>query len=269
MENKEPSEVQAVSKTLGILEALADKGEMSLTELSAHVGSHKSTVYRFMCTLIEKGYVRRDADTDQYSLTLKLFQLGMCTYERVDIIRFSQPVLKRLSVLSEETVHLAVLEENRLTYLSKIESSHTLRVSMQSRVGSTAPEYCTGVGKVLLAWMESNELDQYLGTCDFFKFTDKTIADRLSLAAELQTIRQQGYAFDDEEHEYGVRCAAAPVRDYSGRVIASVSVSGPTVRLADERMAALRDLVISSAGELSESMGYDKNNKARHGFGHF
>ncbi|QQO08613.1 IclR family transcriptional regulator [Breznakiella homolactica] len=260
-ENKEPGEVQAVAKTLGILEALADNGEMSLTDLAAFVGSHKSTVYRFMCTLIEKGYVRRDADNDQYSLTLRLFQLGMCTYGRIDMIRFSQPILKRLAMLSEETVHLAILEDNRLTYLSKIESSHNLRVSMQSRVGSTAPEYCTGVGKVLLAWLDSEALERYLGTCTFHKFTEKTITSRLQLAAELQNIRKDGCSYDNEEHEYGVRCIAAPVRDYYGKVIASISVSGPTVRLVDSRMAALKDLVISSAEELSLALGYQKEQK--------
>lgn len=258
MINKEPSEVQAVAKTIGILETLAEKGEMTLTDLSTCVGSNKSTVYRFMCTLIDKGYVRRNAETDAYSLTLKLFQLGMCTYKRIDMIRFAQPILKRLSMLSEETVHLAILEDNRLTYLSKIESSYTLRVSMQSKVGATAPEYCTGVGKVLLAWLDSKDLEEYLASNNFQCFTDHTITDRLQLADELQKIRKEGYAYDDEEHEYGVRCVAAPVRDYYGKVVASISVSGPTIRLVDSRMDALKDLVISSAEELSFALGYQK-----------
>ncbi len=258
MESKEVDEVQAVAKTIGILEALAEKNKMTLTDLSAYVGSHKSTVYRFMCTLIDKGYVRRDPETDAYSLTLKLFHLGMCTYGRIDMIRFAQPILKRLSILSEETVHLAILEDKRLTYLSKIESSHALRVSMQSKVGSTAPEYCTGVGKVLLAWLDSKDLEEYLASCNFHRFTEHTITDRLRLAAEFQNIRKEGCAYDNEEHEYGVRCIAAPVRDYYGKVVASISVSGPTVRLVDSCMDALKDLVVSSAEELSLSLGYQK-----------
>lgn len=253
--SKEPGEVQSVIKTLRILEALAEHDKITLTDLADLVGGHKSTVYRFMCTLIEQGYAKRD-DSDLYSPTLKLFQIGMCTYSRIDLVNQAMPTLKRMAFLSEETVHLAMESDGQLVYLHKIESSHSLRVSMQSRIGSSAPEYCTGVGKILLAWASADDLEQYMSKCPFLRFTPRTICNRLDLENELNQIRERGYCFDDEEHENGVRCVAAPIRDYYGNVIASVSISGPTVRLDDNRMASLVDLVVVSAREISQSLGW-------------
>lgn len=255
--SKEPGEVQSVVKTLKILEALAEHDEITQTDLATLVGGHKSTVYRFMCTLIEQGYAKR-TDKDLYSPTLKLFQIGMCTYSRIDLVHQALPTLKRMAFLSEETVHLAIESDNQLVYLHKIESTHNLRVSMQSRIGSSAPEYCTGVGKILLAWMSSELLEQYMARCPFVRFTPKTICSRLDLENELASIRERGYCYDDEEHESGVRCIAAPIRDYYGAVIASISISGPTVRLDDARMDSLAELVVSSAEEISQSVGWVK-----------
>lgn len=253
---KEPDEVQSVVKTLSVLEALAAEGELGLTELAVKVGSHKSTMYRFMCTFCELGYVRRDPETERYSLTLKIFELGTSVYESVSLVKLASPVLARLSASTKETIHLAVLDDSRLVYLSKIESTYALRVSMQSRVGFSAPEYCTGVGKILLAWADAGRLETYLSTCDFARFTDKTITDRLEFAAELQAIRNRGWALDDEEHECGVRCVAAPIRNRNGAVVAALSISGPTVRLVDDRLEVLRGLVIAAALEISGELGY-------------
>jgi DNA-binding IclR family transcriptional regulator len=214
-----------------------------------------------MCTFCDLGYARRDPETERFSLTLKIFELGTCVFDRVDLVKLAGPVLSRLSAATQETVHLAVLDDQRLVYLTKIESTHALRVSMQSRVGMSAPEYCTGVGKTLLAWADAAFLEAYLSRCEFVKYTDKTITDRLKFAAELQAIRNQGWAMDDEEHEFGVRCAAAPIRDRSGGVVAALSVSGPSVRMTDERIEVLRGLVIAAAREISSELGFKSTDK--------
>lgn len=256
--SKEPAEVQSVVKTLNILEALAAEGELGLTELAAKIGSHKSTVYRFMCTFCEMGYARRDPETERFSLTLKVFELGMGVFERINLAKLAAPVLSRLSATTQETIHLAILDDIHLVYLSKVESTHNLRVSMGSRVGLTAPVYCTGVGKVLLAWADPARIQAYLSQCDFQRYTDNTITDRLKFAAELQSIRNQGWAIDNEEHEYGVCCVAAPIRDSKGTVVAALSISGPTIRLDSGRLEVLRGLVISSAKEISQHLGYNQ-----------
>jgi len=258
---KEPDEVQSVMKTLKILEALAIENELSLTDLSVKIESHKSTVYRFMHTLCERGYVRRAPATEKFSLTLKIFELGMRVFERVDIAKLAAPVIARLSATTEETIHLATMDDQRLVYLTKQESTHSLRVSMQSRVGMSAPEYCTGVGKTLLAWADTGFLEAYFMRCQFVQYTKNTISDKLTLAAELQSIRNQGYAVDDEEHEYGVRCVAAPIRNRDGKVVAALSISGPTIRMTDDRMGILRGLVVDAVEEISNELGYKSDKK--------
>jgi len=252
---KEPTNVLAVLKTMKIIEALVNHEKISLTELAKEVEENKSTVYRFLGTLIGLGYVTQD-ENDMYSITLKLFQLGMTIFLKIDLANQAMPTLKKLAALSEETVHLAINHNGQLVYLHKIESKHSLRVSMQSRVGSSAPKYCTGVGKVLLAWSQEEELEQYLSETDFKTFTKNTIGNRLDLENELKRIRERGYCFDDEEHEEGVRCIAAPIRDFNGDVIASISISGPSVRLNDERMKSLAGPVVASALEISNNIGY-------------
>lgn len=251
----EKGHVQSVSRTLRILEALAAGGELGLTELAGAVGVHKSTLFRFMRTLCERGYAHRDADTERFSLTLKVFELGSSVYARVDLVKIATPFLTRLSATTQETVHLAILDDTRLVYLSKIESPRSLRVAMASGVGLSAPAYCTGVGKVLLAFGPSDVLREYLEHCDFTRYTEHTIPDRRKLLAELQAIRGRGWGLDDEEHEYGVRCVAAPVRDRRGAVIAALSVSGPTVRLTRERIGTMRTLVCEACEEISRCSG--------------
>ena len=250
------TQVQSVVRTLQILEALASEGELGLTDLAEQVGVHKSTLFRFMRTLCDLGYARRDPDTERFSLTLKVFELGSSVYARVDLVKLASPFLLRLSATTQETVHLAILDGGRLVYLSKIESTRSLRVAMQSRVGLTAPAYCTGVGKALLAFAETDILDAYLATCDFVRHTEKTIPDRLKLLAELQMIRNRGWAVDDEEHERGVRCVAAPVRNRDGAVIAALSISGPTLRLTQDRLDTVRSLVCEAAEEISRLLGW-------------
>jgi IclR family transcriptional regulator, KDG regulon repressor len=251
-------QVQSVARTLQIMETLASNGELGLTDLAERVGLHKSTLFRFMRTFCDLGYARRDPDTERFSLTLKVFELGSSVYARVDLVKLAAPCLLRLSSTTQETVHLAILDGERLVYLSKIESTHSLRVAMQSGVGLTAPAYCTGVGKVLLAFGETSMLDAYLRNCGFVRYTKKTIKDRLKLSAELQTIRNRGWAVDDEEHEYGVRCVAAPVRSQAGSVVAALSISGPTIRLTPGRLDSARSLVCEAAEEISRLLGYSQ-----------
>jgi IclR family KDG regulon transcriptional repressor len=256
--SNKPDEVQAVARTLRILEVLAAEAELGLTDLADRVGMHKSTLYRFMSTLCDLGYAHRDPGTERFSLKLKIFEIGASVYARLDLVKLAAPCLERLSSATQETVHLAILDDGQLVYLSKIESTRALRVSMQSRVGMTAPAYCTGVGKALLAWTDTEFLDGYLKRCHFVPYTEKTIPDRLRLAAELQIIRNRGWAVDDEEHEYGVRCVAAPVRENGGAVVAALSISGPTIRMGPDRLESVRSLVCEAADEISAALGHSR-----------
>jgi IclR family KDG regulon transcriptional repressor len=254
---------KAVVKTMKILEYLSHERSVGIIELTRRLSAHgngqkmnKSTVYRFLASLKELGFVRQDSETERYSLTLKLFEIGMCVLERLDLWREADPVLKEVAQLTGETIHLATLDENTLVYLGKIESTKTLRVSMMSRVGQTAPTHCTGVGKTLLAHLPRSRLGKVLTQESLFRYTPKTLTRRADLDRELASIREKGYAIDNEEHETGVRCVAAPVRDNMGAVCAAVSVSVPTARFPDEDIPHYRDIIVQAAGEISRRIGY-------------
>jgi IclR family KDG regulon transcriptional repressor len=260
---KEPELVKAVVKTMRILESLSQDRSLGVTEVSNSLRMHKSTVYRFLNSLKALGYVRQDPETEQYSMTLKLFEIGMAVLDRLELWREAQPVIKRMAEETRETVHLASLDEHALVYLGKIESAQTLRVSMMSRVGQSGPTYCTGLGKTLLAYLAPQRVTEILDREKVIRFTERTITDRSQLDTELESIRRNGYAVDNEEHEIGVRCVAAPVRDNIGAVIAAVSISVPSVRLADKDIPRYSEIVVKGAAEISRRLGYGKSAETR------
>jgi DNA-binding IclR family transcriptional regulator len=126
---------------------------------------------------------------------------------------------------------------------------------MSSRVGQSAPIYCTGVGKLLLAHAPPEQVERILARGELRRYTEHTITDRAKLAAELEGIRRRGFALDDEEHEVGVRCVAAPVRNNQGAAIAALSISLPSVRLPDSEIPRYRELVTTAAQEISRKIG--------------
>jgi DNA-binding IclR family transcriptional regulator len=259
----EPSITKAVVKTMRILELLSEEDEIGITKLANRLNDgndgpriHKSTVHRFLNSLKELGYVRQDPLNEQYRLTLKIFEIGTAVLERLQLWREANTILKRIALETRETVHLASLEGNRLVYIAKIESTKTLRVSMQSEVGRNASIYCTGLGKALLAYLETGRVSEILADEKMVKFTEHTINNRNDLDKEFARIRDRGYAIDNEEHEIGVRCVAAPVRDNTGAVIAAISISMPSMRLALSDIPKYADIVVGAAGEISARLGY-------------
>lgn len=248
--------VLTVSRAFKILEILSFTPWQGVSELARSLSCQKSTVFRLLNTLKNEGFVIQDTETEKYSLSLKLFSLGANTVNNLDVIQAARPVITRLSQASTETIHLCTVDNDQIVYLQKIESLHSLQVNMMSRIGQSTPFYCTGVGKVLLAYQPEEKIQGYLHNTVFTCYTDHTITEKDALLAELEAIREKGYACDNEEHELGVRCVAAPIFNQAGTIIAALSVSGPTVRICDEKMAEIRELVLLAARDISTQMGY-------------
>jgi len=248
--------VQTVSKSFRILEILSLNPWQGVSEIARSLSSQKSTVYRLLNTLKKEGYIIQDNGTEKYSLSLKLFSLGANMVNNLDVTKAAQPQIIKLSKASSETIHLCTIDNAQIIYLQKVESPHSLQVKMMSRIGQSTPFYCTGVGKVLLAYQSEEMIQTYLNTTDLRRFTDHTITGKNALKAELESVRTRGYAYDDEEHEIGVRCAAAPIFNQAGTIIAALSVSGPTVRIHDGKLIEIRNLVTAAANEISAEMGY-------------
>ena len=254
MSNETIPSVKAVTKTVRILELLAERDGVGVTEIALHTATSKATAYRFLATLQRLGYIRQDRATERYSLTLKLFELGSLVRSRRSLVDEVHPTLQAVAAGTGETVHLAMLEAGHLVYVAKIESQRTLKVSMQSRVGSAAPIYCTGLGKAMLAGLAPDQVERILAQTELVAHTPNTLTDPSAIERELATIRAQGYAVDNEEHERGVTCIAAPVVDRSNVVVAAVSVSVPSIRMTAEAFERYRTEVVTAARTLSTAM---------------
>ena len=250
---EDEKQMSAVMRTISILEALSVVDGINLENLSKTTELPKATLLRFLSTLISLGYAYRDG-ADMYHLTLKMFSVGSRSLNHIDLINTAKPFAKQLCQDLGETVHMGILEDSYAVYVLKEESSYTLR--MYSRVGKVIPLYCTAIGKIFLSEMSDDELEEYFRTNPLKPFTPKSIRTHQALREELERTRQRGWAIDDEEHEENVFCIGAPVRDYTGKTIAAMSVSWPVFRFNSETFQETADKIKAVAAELSKVLGY-------------
>jgi len=247
--------IKVLDKSLSILEILLKQDSaMNMTEISEKLKLYPSTIHRILDTLKYWGYVEQDPDTQKYQLGLKALELGMAKLHQIDLVREVAPYLKELVGQCNETVHLGVLEEEEVMYLAKEESSQTIR--MCSYVGKRAPLHCTALGKVLLAYLPEEERKKILQQKELPRFTEKTITNKEELEKEIKQIKKQGFALDLEENEKDVRCIAAPIKNYQGKVIAAISVSGPVFRI-DGKQDILKEALIKTTKDISKRLGYN------------
>ncbi|MGH7898581.1 MAG: IclR family transcriptional regulator, partial [Candidatus Binatia bacterium] len=250
-----PYQVQVLDRAVTILEALAARdGDLSLYELAANLDLHKSTIHRLLMVLERHRLVERGTESGKYGLGLKLFELGNKAIARLGLAERARPHLERLVAEAGETAHLCILDDGEVLYLEKVEPSRTVRVP--SNVGQRNPAHCTAVGKALLAHLADAELDSVIRSRGLKAYTRNTITNPALLKRELRAIRQRGYAVDDEEIDEGLRCIGAPVRDFSGKVVASMSIAGPAFRIGKARIPALANLVASTTDRFSRELGY-------------
>jgi IclR family transcriptional regulator, KDG regulon repressor len=247
--------VQSVNRALRILEILRGfPNGLGVTEISIRLDVAKSTAHRLLSSLMEEGFVQKDQETERYRLGLKLLQLGYEVSKSMDIRRVAAPFMERLVDLTGETVHLAIYDHGEIVYIDKLESKATIR--MYSRVGLRAHSHCTGLGKAILSCLPREEMDLVIEKYGLPKFTETTLITRETLMEALDAAKDIGYAFDDEEHEEGVRCAAAPIFNFEKTVIAGISVAGPITRISQERLKTMGLQVKQIALEISREMGY-------------
>lgn len=250
-----PTGVQSVDRALEVLVAVcgADDG-ISLSVLSEQVSLHKSTVYRLLQSLSNHHFVTQDPVTKQYKVGLKLFELANQVIDNLELRTQAMPELKALSRKTNETVHLAVLDEGDVVYIDKQETQRTIR--MYSAIGKRGPAHCTGVGKALLADLPEEELEQIVEEKGLQAFTENTITTLPELKEHLAMVRKQGYAIDDTEHEPEIRCVACPIRDLTGSVIAAVSITIPAMRASREQIEGMAPMVEEATDRISQKMGY-------------
>lgn len=248
----EAKPLSAVSRTFIVLEKLSQVSSSSLEDLARLTKLAKPTVYRFLQTLRQLGYVRK-GEGDRWFVTMKLFAIGSRALDHIEIPQVARPLAEQLSNDLGETVHLGVWDDDQALYVLKIESKYNIR--MYSRVGKRVPLYCTAMGKMLLADMGKEELTAQLKDLKLVPFTPHTIGDRKRLEEELERISSVGYSMDREEHEEGIICIAAGVRDYSSRTVAALSVSWPKFRFDSAQENVYSERIRSTAAEISAILG--------------
>ncbi len=248
--------VQSVDRSLIILEELArHKDGCGVTTLANVLGLHKSTTHRLLMSLFNRGYVKQDLETNNYSLGTKILFLAGALLESMDLRSIARPYIQELANQTQEIVHLAVLEGEESVYIDKVESKRSNTIRIYSQIGKRVPLHCTGVGKVLLCDMDFERVKELVKEEDMTYYTPNTITNHKDFEIELKKIKEQGYGFDEIEHEEGIRCIAAPVYDRHGKVIASISIAGPTIYVTKERIPELVEKITNTAKMISYQLG--------------
>lgn len=232
--------------------------EAGVTEVAQALNVHKSTASRLLATLKVGGYLERNEHSGKYVLGVRFLALANAKLKQLDLRTYARPFLEKLAHQTKETVHLSILEQHRLVYIDKIDAQHTL--AMRSRIGDQVSPYCTALGKAILSVLPEARRESILAEVEMQQITPNTITDPETFREHLRTVANQGYAFDDEEHEAGVRCAAAPILDHTGSVVGAISISAPVVRMSRQRMEDVGVLVRDTCDGLSRSLGYNKGN---------
>ncbi|GAA1986396.1 IclR family transcriptional regulator [Catenulispora subtropica] len=253
MGNSEQSPVQSVDRAVTILELLARQGDTGVTEIAAELGVHKSTAFRLAAALEKRGLVEQPGERGKYRLGLGLVRLAGAATVRMDLTQQSRPVCERLAVDVAETINVAILDADAAVNVDQVLGPSA--ITTHNWVGQRTPLHATSSGKVLLAHLPPAALDARLAA-PLERFTARTVTDVKVLRKELERVRLEGYACTVEELEEGLNAVAAPVFADNRQVVAAISVSGPSFRLTEERLAQVAGAVRAAAAEVSARLGY-------------
>ena len=243
-------------RALRVLEVLgARRDPVSAAEVATRIEVDRSTAYRMLMTLVDAGYVDRDATANRYQLSYKLVSVCKHLLGGYDgNIRQIMDCLHRLSQITGETVDYSVLDREETVLICKVDG--TQRVAVHFPIGHRSPLHCTSIGKALLAFQDVRFAEQVIAR-GLQQITARTITDPARLHAELQRIRAQGYAYDDMEASDDMRCVAVPTFERGGMVRGGLSMSGPASRFTLAKLDELRDCLLGEARRLSLELGSD------------
>lgn len=248
--------VQSLSRGLEILEVINRNGEMGISEVSEALKMDRSTVYRLISTLKAREYLKQNKANSKYYCSLKTFEMGCRVVTKLGMGRQVRYIMEALAVSVGESVNLGVLDGDDVIHIEKIESHETIKVDVG--VGERMPSYSTSLGKAILAFLPQEQLSVLLKKMKFTKIAPNTIMDPRLLLEKLAEVRKKGFAVDDEEFAPGLKCFAAPVRDWSGNVIAAVSVAYPKYRYQKDMEGEQKiiNAVLATAGKISSAFGF-------------
>ncbi len=250
------SHVKSVARALQILDLMAEKREsLSLKDIADSLNWPKSTVHGIISTMRDYGYISQSERDGKYTLGVRLFELGNILQTSWDIHEIARPMMMKLNAQFGETVHLATEDNGEVLYLEKIDSHHLLRIV--SQVGSRLPMYCTGVGKVLLAFQSPQKKANLIKQQSFQSYTGRTITNISALEKELTYIREKGFACDNGEIMDSLQCVAAPIYDKDCNVSYALSVSGLSNNMNQDHIESITRALLSACRNISKEFGYN------------
>src|SRR5690625_783590 len=245
--------VKSAKRVLHIFEILAQYSNgLTIKEVSELLNLPQSSVFNLMKTLHSEGYVSQDNEK-KYRLGAKLIHIGTSAMDSLDIHSVGKGFLQNLMEQVEETVFRSVLSADELVYVAKIDNNRSIRTTAQP--GYRKPLYCTGLGKVFLAFLPIQERERLINQITFQKITDNTVMNQGDLGKQLQLFRESGYSVDDEENEEGLYCLAAPVYGVGNELKAAISVAGPKERMLSRKEIIVTEL-LKTANRISKGIGY-------------
>lgn len=244
---------QGLDRALELLALLAE-GPATLTELTVQSGVHKTTVLRMLQTLELRGFVKK-IDSSTYRLGTRLFSLAHRALEDLDVRTVAAEALTQLAEACGQTIHLAVRDGFDIVYIDKREGRTAVR--MYSRIGARLPMYCTALGKAMLANYPRDVRASMAAQFKYHALTPDTITSAEGLLADLELVRERGYAIDERENEENIRCIAAPVRRASGRAHAAISISVPVSLMELDELIAHAPLLVETADLVSREYGWE------------
>jgi DNA-binding IclR family transcriptional regulator len=246
--------VQSVDRAISVLEILARRGAAGVTEIATEIAVHKSTAFRLLSALEERGLVEQTQERGKYELGFGIVRLAAAVPRRLDLVLQGRPVCERLAAEYGETVNIAVLRSHFVVNLDQ--AWGPAAVAAHNWVGQLTPLHATSSGKVLLAHQSPAERKALLDATGLPRYTEHTITARRALTAQLDAALADGFATTTEEYEPGLNAVAAPIRDHTGAVVAAVSLSGPAYRLDVPRLAHVTAGLIAGAEEISARIGH-------------
>ncbi len=249
-----PYTILVLEKAISLLSRFdGNRPEWGVTELSNELRINKSTVSKIISTFENHGLLTKNSETRKYRLGLRLFELGSLVASQLDLQKEALACMEELSRLVGETIHLVVMNDFDIIYINKVESPGSLRIG--TRVGGRLPAHCTGVGKILLAALSPEERKIFFKKRPLKKFTPNTITDPKILQQALDEASVQGYALDNEEFSGGLMCVAAPIKNYSEKIIGAISISGSIHRLREKNLENLIAQTKNTAQKISQRLG--------------
>ena len=250
---KDVGSVQSLDRAILLLKLVSDGNGLSLTEISHAASLAPSTAYRMLTTMQQHGIVEFEEGSQLWYVGIETFRMGSAFLRRRKLVDRGRMTIQDLMVSCGETANLALAESDGVVFVNQVETHEAIRAFF--RPGTRSDYHASGIGKAILAFLPHDRREAMVRRLELRRYTPQTLTSASSLLDNLERAREAGYAVDDEERNAGMRCIAAPVFDEHGEPIGGVSISGPTVRVTDERLLAIAPRVTEAGRAITLAMG--------------